>query len=412
MALFNLPNIVLPNVDLNELSSQFASQFGHDTTFLIQRITNRDVWDSEPQQFLDLKLLNMFQFDQEASEEFSFLERTYLGTPLQAAGTAGSVTSPATQTFTVTSLAHISTDMIITYPNNAKGTVTAINTSTLQVTVTPMTGGTLPAVAVGDLFSHLSNIDANRRDGFPTFFRSDYTERFNFIQKLSYAVTFTDTERWKHEKAGTIDNYVAQQKEDMMKILRTRLSNIIWNGERGEVTLANGSKEKTTGGIYPTMVAAGSPSSTTTISNIRAPFENLVLQTEFGEYGRQRFAFMHPELHLALSKEYKDDKTRYAPEDVDVTRLQLKMVDIGSSQIVLTPFTRFGDSNSFPAAFRNRIFIIDPANIKIKQLWGERSGETLDRAGGVAKTYKDTWVDTQVGTRINNPLSFATVDVV
>lgn len=411
MSLFNLPNVVLPNVDLNELSSQFASQFGHDTSFLIQRITNKDVWDSEPQQFLDLKLMNMFQFDQEASDEFQFIERTYLGKPLQATAVAAGVTSPASQTIPVASLQHVSTDMIMVYPNNSRGTITAIDSSGLTVTVTPMTGLTLPAVAIGDLLSHLSNVDANRKDGFPTFFRSDYIERFNFIQRLSYAVTFTDTERWKHEKAGTIDNYVAQQKEDMMKILRTRLSNVLWNGERGEVTLSDNSKEKTTGGVFPTMVAAGSPSSSTTISNIRAPFENLVLDTEFGEHGRQRFAFMTPRLHLALSQEYKDAKTRYRPEDVEVTRLQLNMVDIGSSQIVLVPFQRFADRNSFPAAFENRIFVIDPKHIKIKQLWGERSGETLDRAGGVAKTYKDAWVDTQIGVRINNPLAFGTVDV-
>ncbi len=65
----------------------------------------------------------------------------------------------------------------------------------------------------------------------------------------------------------------------------------------------------------------------------------------------------------------------------------------------------------FSFKIKNRIFIIDPGNIKIKQLWGERSGETLDRTGGVAKTYRDTWVDTQIGTRINNPLSFGTVDI-
>ncbi len=411
MSLFNLPNNVLPNVDLNELAAQYASQFGHDTTFLIRRITNRDVWDAEPQQFLDLKLLNMFQFEQEASDEFNFLERTYLGKPLQSTAIAASVASPGTQTFAVTTLQHVSTDMIMTYPNNTKGTITAIDTSALTVTITPMTGQTLPAVAIGDLFSHLSNVDANRQDGFPTFFRSDYIERFNFIQRISYAITFTDTERWKHEKAGTIDNYVAQQKEDLMKVVRTRISNILWNGERGEVTLANGKKEKTTGGIFPTMVAAGSPSSSTTISNIRKPFEDMVIATEFGEYGKQRFAFMHPTIHLALSQEYKDDKTRYRPDDIDVTRLQLQMVDVGSSQVVLVPFTRYGDANAFPAAFKNRIFIIDPGNIKIKQLWGERSGETLDRTGGVAKTYKDTWVDTQIGPRINNPLSFGTVDI-
>ncbi len=308
MSLFNLPNNVLPNVDLNELAAQYASEFGHDTTFLIRRITNRDVWDAEPQQFLDLKLLNMFQFEQEASDEFNFLERTYLGKPLQATAIAGSVTSPATQTFAVTTLQHVSTDMIMTYPNNTKGTITAIDTTALTVTITPMTGQTLPAVAIGDLFSHLSNVDANRLDGFPTFFRSDYIERFNFIQRISYAITFTDTERWKHEKAGTIDNYVAQQKEDLMKVVRTRISNILWNGERGEVSLSNGKKEKTTGGIFPTMVAAGSPSSSTTISNIRKPFEDMIIATEFGEYGKQRFAFMHPVIHLALSQEYKDDR--------------------------------------------------------------------------------------------------------
>ena len=301
--------------------------------------------------------------------------------------------------------------MIIVYPNNQKGTITAINTSTSQITVTPLTGGTLPAVVNGDIFSNMAPVDKDGGEGFAQYFRTSTINRYNYVETLSKAVRFTKKELFKYTRAGTINNYIADTKNDMFKQLRIDLSNIFWNGERGEATLADGSKEKLTQGVYPAMVAAGSPNSVTTVATIGDAFEDICLATEYGDYGSTRFAFLEPSLHLKLSKFYKNsDTTRYKPND-EIAKLQLTQVDIGSSKIVLVPYARFRSRADFPSSWADRIFILDMKNINLRQMWGETSGETLDRSGGVARNYKDTWVETTIGVEFFNPLACGWVDV-
>ena len=108
------------------------------------------------------------------------------------------------------------------------------------------------------------------------------------------------------------------------------------------------------------MVEAGSPSATANQATLQDAFEDMVLSSEFGEYGSVRFAFMAPRIHLLLSKVYKDELTRYKPND-QIANLMLKEINIGSSRIVLVPFKRFEDAASFPAQFANRIVILDLA---------------------------------------------------
>ena len=119
---------------------------------------------------------------------------------------------------------------------------------------------------------------------------------------------------------------------------------------------------------------------------------------------------MTPRVHLALSKAYKDEKTRYQPND-EVAKLGLNEVDIGSSRIVMVPYQRFADRASFPAAFENRIMVADMKNINLCQLWAERSGETLSRTDGIPKRYKEMWVDANMGVKFNNPLGCGWIDV-
>jgi len=409
--IYGLPNSQFANVNLNELSSANAAAGGHDTTFLIKRMTEQDVFEADPQQYFDLKLLNIFGAESKPSDEMNWVEKTILGNPIEADGTAVAATHPTTQTYVVKSLADVAVDTIIVYPNNQKGTVTAVNTATTEITVAPMVGKTLPAVAVNDKFSHMAAVDKNRQDGFPVYFRSDYVNKFNYIQCLAYAITFTRKEIHKYTQAGTIMNYVAQQREDVMRFMRSRISNIFWNGESGEVTLSDGSVEKTTAGVFPQMQAGGAPNFTATQATVRAAFEDAVESSEYASYGAVRFAYMNPKWHRILSQAYKDTFTRYRPTDTAITQLQLRMIDIGSSKIVLVPYGRFKDPNSFPATWADRIMIVDHNNIRRWNLWGDEAGETLDRTGGIAKTYKDTWASTQIGVRVNNAQSNAWIDM-
>lgn len=411
MALYNLPNDTFNNVNLNSVGSQYAQDFGHDISLLVEKVTNRAIFDSAPQQFFDLKLLNMKQFIQVQSDEFFFKEMGYQREPLTATTAAGAVTYPTTQTFEISSLDNISEDTIIVYPNNQKGTVVSVNTTTSEITVKPYTNDSLPAVSIGDVFGNLSSVEADGADGWAQYFRATTIERHNFIQLFNKVIRYGEIELHKLKVAGTTNNYLEMERNAMMRQFRIDISNAFWNGQQGEVTLSDGNVAKSTGGIFPAMVAAGSPNATTTSSTLTEAFEDIVLSSEFGDYGSVRFAFMTPRLHLQLSKAYKDEKTRYRPTDVDVTRLQLNEVDIGSSRVVLVPYQRFADRASFPAAFENRIILTDMKNINLCQLWAERSGETLSRTDGIPKRYKEMWVDANMGVKFNNPLGCGWVDV-
>jgi len=411
MALFNLPNDTFSNVNLNSVGSQYAEEFGHDISLLVEKVTNKAIFDSAPQQFFDLKLLNMKQFVKVNSDEFFYKEMGYQREPLTAVTAAAAVTSPATQTFQITTLENISEDTIIVYPNNQKGSVVSVDTSSNEITVAPYTNDSLPAVSATDVFGNVSPVEADGADGWAQYFRSTTVERHNFVQLFNKVIRYGEIELHKLKVSGTTNNFLEMERNAMMRQFRIDISNQFWNGQKGEVKLASGMVAKSTEGIFPAMVAAGSPNALATPATLQDAFEDIVLSTEFGEYGQVRFAFMTPRVHLELSKAYKDEKTRYQPTDVDVTRLKLNEVDIGSSRIVLVPYQRFADRASFPAAFEDRIIIADMKNINLCQLWAERSGDTLSRTDGIPKRYKEMWVDANMGVKFNNPLACGWIDI-
>ena len=406
MSLYNDPS-TFSNVNLNSVGSQYAADYGHDISLLIEKVTNKAIFDAAPQQFMDLKLLNMKPFMPCNSDEFFFQE---MGWQRQALTSNDTEVAAGSQIITMDDVVGVAEDMIIVYPDNTKGIVTDV--TGLDVTVTAYNNtGNLPAVAPNDVFSVLSSVEGDAVDGFANYFRATTVEKHNYIQLFSRAIRYGQVELYKLKNAAATSNYLEMEKNAMFRQFRTDISNAFWNGEKGEVTVVNGSKDaKVTGGVYPAMVAAGSPSAAATLVTLQAAFEDTVINSEYGDYGGVRFAFMSPKMSLELSKIYKEQSTRYTPNDM-IAKLMLNEIDLGSSRIVLIPYARFTDAASFPAAFANRITILDMKNISLRQMWAERSGETLERTGGIAKTYKEMWVDANMGVQFNNPLACAYIDV-
>lgn len=400
------------NTDLNSLASTYASTFSHQTTALIQRIVNKLIFDAAPQQFFDLKLLNQKPFEKVMSDEWFFHEMGFGRSPVTTDAADGG--GGATQTISVaaaTDLDHISVDSIIVYPDNTHATVTTVTTAGPTFVATSMTGQTLPAIAIGDNFAVLSPVEADGQNSISQYFRIETTERFNFVQMLVKALRWGRMELFKHENAGTTSNYLSMQKQRMLQQFRIDLSNILWNGERGEVTLANGAVAKSTGGIFPSLTAAGAPSASVTLANSPQALEELALDTEFKAHGTTRFFYAAPRLIHFLSQEYKRTLTRYSPND-DIAKLGLGAVDIGSTKIVFVPMKRFEEASCFPAAFRARGILLDQETVAIKQTWGEEMGETLSRVpGGTRENFKDFWVSTTFGVQFNNPLGSGHIDI-
>jgi hypothetical protein len=410
MALYNDPNIKFDNQNYNSVGSEYAALYGHDISLLVQKLTNRAIFDAAPQQFMDLKLLNMVAAEQVNSDEFFYQEMGYQREPLVATAASATVSWPTTQTISVTSTDNISTNTIISYPNGQKGSVVSVDTSLLTITVSPYNGDTLPAVVADDVLANVSSVDHDGSDGFAQYFRASTIERNNYIQLFNKAIRYSEVELHKLKTMGTTANFLEMERNAMFNQHRIDLSNAFWTGQKGEIITADGTPAKTTGGVFSSMLEAGSPNALATNASLVDAFEDIVLSSEYGDYGQARMAFMTPRVHRALSLAYKEELTRYAPND-DIALLNLKEVNLGSSRIVLVPFKRFEDKASFPGSFENRIVILDMKNIKRTQLWGERSGDTLKLEDGVPKRYGDVWVDCNMGVKFHNPLACAWLDL-
>ena len=410
MALYNDTSAKFNNANLNSVGSEYASLYGHDVSLLVQKLTNRAIFDAAPQQFMDLKLLNMVGPEQVNSDEFFYQEMGYQREPLIASGSAAAVSFPTTQAIPVTSVENISTNTIISYPNGQKGNVVFVDGSTLTITVAPYNGDTLPAVAADDILANVSTVDHDGSEGFAQYFRASTIERSNYVQLFNKAIRYSEVELHKLKNMGTTSNFLEMERNAMFNQHRIDISNAFWVGQKGEIATQNGTVAKTTGGVFSSMLEAGSPNALATASTLVDAFEDMVLSSEYGDYGQARMAFMTPRMHRMLSLAYKEELTRYQPND-EVALLNLKEINLGSSRIVLVPYKRFEDTASFGNSFKDRIAILDMKNIKRTQLWGERSGDTLKLEDGVPKRFGDVWVDCNMGVKFHNPLACAYLDV-
>lgn len=409
MPLYNNASDTFTSQNLNSIGSQYAQNGGHDISLLIQKETNKQIFDAAPQQFMDLVLLNKFPAMNVKSDEWFYKEAGYQREPITITASSGAVTYPQAQTVSVQNLATVSTNVIVAYPGGEKGTITAINTANSTIEITPYVDGSVPAVTSSTILCNVSTVDADGAEGFASHFRLSTIERNQYIQEFNMAIRYNRMELYKMQNANVTTNYLSMETSKMFEFHRTGLSNAFWTGQKGEVQTING-LAKTTGGVYTSMIEAGSPQVSATVSTLKEAFEESLFASEYGDYGAVRFSYMTPRMHRLLSNAYKEELTRYKPDDTSVMS-NLKEVNIGSTRTVLVPYKRFEDPASFPASFANKIITLDHKNIRRCQTWGEMSGETDDLKDGTPKRYKDTWVETNMGIEFNNPLACAEVSV-
>lgn len=398
------------NTDLNALGSNYAALYGHATTDLIARQIRYAIYDAAPKMYYDdLKILKAKPAKQKNSDEFFYQEKVFgRNSIIATANVAAGITQIIPVTPTSTTITSV--DMLITYPNNAKGTVTKVDTTLSQITVQAMTGSTLPAVLANDVFAQLSTVAADGENKISTYMRLNTVERTNYIQLFARATRFGEVELFKYKNAGTTD-YLENNRQEILNQFRIDLSNCYWNGLQGEVTLADGSKAKTMGGVVPIMQAAGSPTIATTVANIAPAFEDLVLSTQFESAGYTKFMYATPRRLNDLQNAYKAVLTRYTPDNM-LANLKLNSIEMEGTKVVLVPVKRFEEPSCFPASFANMYILLDQESISCAELWGERMGETMDRPSNVnLNTYKDFWVDGNMSVEYNNPLCGGTITV-
>ncbi len=417
------PGIINPftNLNANPQSSNYANDSGYTPaeTILLAKALKREIFDAAPKQYMALKLLFAKTFEEVDSDEFTYLENTFGRTPLVCnaitAAVAATPGSPAAQTltFTAASMAYITPDLILIYPNNQKAVVRTIASAT-TVTVESQTSDSLPVTAVGEIFATQSTIIADGMNYFSNYERMDTVERYNYVQFFLRAARWGRIELQKYINTGTT-NYLAIDKEQKIKQLRIDMFNTLFNGQRGEFQISNGYIAKATGGIYPTMVAAGSMSANPTLAGLRAAFEALAFATNFKAEGEVRFIYATQEMLYEIVKIFKDPGLRYAPSD-EIANLKLTEYVFGGMRFVPVPCELFKESSCFPAAWKRRILVLDQETITPVKMKGipaiSAEQTTLDKGtNGTREGFQDFYVEAQMGLRFHNPPASFWIDV-
>ena len=404
---YTAPNAAFSNVDLNSPQSNYASTYTHSTTNLMQQIFNRLIFDTQPRQFIDLAVLGMKMREQVPSDEFEYAELGY-GRNAVIVGAAGALTAtyPTTRVIPTLDTSGVAVNDILSFPNDKKGIVIVVTADT-SIEVRPLTNGdTIPAVVADEILPVMSPVEADAADDIKQYSRSTPITRYNYVQMIAKAMRFGKMERYKYEKAGQFDNYLTLNRQQFVQQFQEDWSNIFWMGTRGEVLLADGTtKAKTADGINQMMIRAGAMQVSCTASTIGDALEDGAMSTEYGALGDRRMLFATPENILKLYKYYKAELVRYTNPEMTIN-LDLKMLELPSSQIMLVPMPRFKNTNSFPESWQNKMFLLDMEAITPKYAFPDEYGTTEMRGevGGGLKTYKDEWASTTFSLEYVNPL--------
>jgi hypothetical protein len=406
--IYTAPSATFSNVNLNAPGSNYAATYSHDTTKLIEQIFHRLIFDTQPKQFVDLAVLGMKMREQVPSDEFEYAEMGYgRNAIIVGFGGVGTVTYPTTQTVPTLDTSGVSVDTLLNYPNDKKGIVVTVTADT-SIVVRPLTNGdTLPTLLADDILTVVSTVEADAADDIKNYSRSTPITRYNYVQMIARAMRFGKMERYKYQNAGMFDNYLNMNRQQFVQQFQEDWSNIFWMGTRGEVLLADGTTyAKTADGVHSMMVRAGSMQTSATASTIGDALEDLAMSTEYGALGDRRMLFATPENILKLYKYYKAELVRYTNPEMTIN-LDLKMIELPSSQIMLVPMPRFKNTNSFPESWQNKMFLLDMESITPKYAFPDEYGTTQMRGevGGGLKTYKDEWATTTFSLQYVNPLN-------
>jgi hypothetical protein len=407
------------NQNANPQSSNYSADSGYSAqeSILLEKAVRKAIFDAAPAHYKALRLIFEKQMEEELSDEFEYLEKTFGRTALEATSSpvlvAASPGNEVTQVIAMTaaSVAAISVDDVIVYPDGTKAIVRTI--AALNVTVASLTDSGLPAVTAGDVFSIMAPIAGDGASGFSHYERMNTITRYNYIQLFLRACRWGRLEMQKYENLGRT-NYMALDKAEKMNQLRTDMFVSFFNGTRGEFKLASTIPAKAMGGIYPSMVAAGSMSGNPTTAGLKSTFESLAFKTNYKAEGGTRMIYGTDEMLYELSKAFKDPGLRYAPND-RIADLNLYEYKLGSMKFVPVSCELFKERSCFPASWNKKLLILDQETItpvKMKGIPATFSGSTLDKGeNGTREGFKDWYVEGNLSLRFNNPMGSFSIDV-
>lgn len=413
-------NVPFGELNSNPLGSTYAQNSGYTTpsqdTILLQLAVRKEIFDAAPEQYNALKLVFEKEMIEYGSTEFHYEESTFGRSALQATGTSAAVAAVAgsavqqTIAFTPASVTYITADVILIYPDNTQAIVKTITGN--NVLVESQTSAGLSAVAANDIFAILSTLQADAQNSFSNYERLATIDRYNYIQQFLRADRWGRVEILEWQNQGITD-YIIRNKEEKLRQLRTDLFNAFFNGTRGEYRIANNTPTKAMGGIFPTMVNAGSMNATTTMAGLIPTFQTLAFKTNYKKVGATRFIYGTDEMIFNLMQGYKGPQTRYAPNDM-IASLNLDEIKFGTMRFVPVVCELFKEQSCFPATWSNRLLVVDQeavSPVKLKGLPAFNYGDTLDRKiNGTRESFQDYYYEANLSLQMNNPLSSFWID--
>lgn len=403
--------------NLNSPGANYAALFGKDKTKLIADEVKKAIFDATPQDMYEIPLLYMNSPRQATKAEFSWMEaqiqRVALITPILGSTIAADVL----QTIPLNNPADIGIDTIVTEViTNEQATVIDVDTNANTFTIRAMSGSTLAAKSSGTSYKFIqqSSLDADARTNITQRFRLDkLVERYNYVQQFARATQFGREEMWTYQHAGTT-NYPEMNRSQLRKQFMMDLVGQFINGKRGEMTLSDGTVAKTMNGVYPTMVAAGSPYLTTTLTNIVDGLFKAAFMCRYGKGLNRKYVLAKPELISQISRTVKQDKMWWEASNDFGAQFKLEMISDASNELVLVPCGSMGGIGRFlPDFYEKLVLILDYESIRPVIMWDMRVGEVGSREKNSAtlSTVDVEYIEGTLSQEYENPLGGAYLNV-
>lgn len=372
--------------NLNPLGSEFGL-FGNKERYWIQREVAKILTRTWPEMFIDTTLLFKQEPMYKMSDEFEFNENPYDRVGFTVTAATAATAYPSTVTVTVATTTDIAFIDMLVGGHGWAATIESFNPNANTITLKPMTNKTIPALTVGQMLPFVTPVEGDGAKTINYKYRMIPKRKYNYIYLLSGMIEYTMLELQKQQKLSYIPDFLNQEFENLVLHMRNSMSNMFWQGIRGEFTLAGGRLAKSCEGIDE-FITTGGNILTTPITSLGDALENAILNSQYGQMGQRKYLFLTPRLANELRKQYKNASVtgngRFLLSDSS-TKLNLELDEykFGMGTVVIVPFQRFQDTASFPVEYQNFAYLLDYNLIHPVKLanWAD-TGSTPDRRQG------------------------------
>jgi hypothetical protein len=417
----------------NPTGSTYATTYSHPVSNLLRQAIENKIYDTTNKQYA---AFYAYYFGQpmltKPSDEFIYMERGFgrqamtIFTFVAPGGTNTAVITLAGPYTEANDIPVTTGDTIVLPVGNRPFVVTAVPTwgagaNSCTIPVKGYTNSANVATGVDGVFGDVISFQAaNGADGTNSvnhYDRLSTTERYNYIQKYQRAYRFGQMELQKYINNATTD-YVPQNKQNTMEQIRTDLFSTWLNGTRGEFAIpavTSGSYlAKAMGGVYPTMVAAGAPSTSVTSSGLVPAVKALAFATNTLAKGATRFLLGTDQSLDILSTAWKNP-VLYSPND-RIASLGLTQYELGTMKMVPIVCPMMGDSSIFPEFFSSLLLCVNFAAMNPVQMAGipalNMYQTPMAGENGSMNAYSDFVVESLLGMQFNEPQSSFFVNII